>query len=130
MQLNDLRIFVIEDEALVAMNLEDMLMDLGCRVVGTAMQLQQAEKMLADGLDCDAAIIDVNLAGELIYPFAQRLHEGGIPLVFATGYGQEGLPVEWRVHPVLQKPYTDEQVGEALKRAISARVDSGHLQRS
>lgn len=118
MTLANIAVFVAEDEALVAMNLEDMLMDLGCHVAGSAMQVEEAERQFAAGLDCDAAILDVNLGGEMIFEFAGQLRARGIPIVFATGYGQEGLPEDWRSHPILQKPYTEEQVAEALVQAV------------
>lgn len=124
MQFADMRVFVVEDEALVAMNLEDMLRDLGCTVAGTAMQVEQAERMLSGGLACDVAILDVNLGGDMVYPLAGRLRREGVPIVFATGYGQEGLPEEWRDHAILQKPYTDDQVAEALMRAAGGNAET------
>ena len=125
MQFADMSVFVVEDEALVAINLEDMLMDLGCTVAGTAMRVEQAEQMLGGGLACDVAILDVNLGGDMVYPLAGRLREQGVPIVFATGYGQEGLPEEWRSHAILQKPYTGDQVAAALIRAIGGIAETG-----
>ncbi len=122
MKLANIAVFVAEDEALVAMNLEDMLMDLGCNVAGTAMQVEEAERLFAGGLECDVAILDVNLAGQMIFEFAGRLDARGIPIVFATGYGQEGLPADWRSHPILQKPYTEDQVAEVLGRAVGGKA--------
>ena len=124
MQFADIRVFVVEDEALVAMNLEDMLMDLGCAIAGTAMQVEEAERMLG-GLACDVAVLDVNLGGNMVFPLAERLRDRGIPIVFATGYGQEGLPEKWRGHAILQKPYTEEQVAEALMRAVGGNAEAG-----
>ena len=124
MEFAGLSVFVVEDEALLAMNLEDMLTDLGCTVAGTAMQVEQAERMFAEGLSCDAAILDVNLGGNMVYPLARRLCEKGIPIIFATGYGQEGLPQEWRSHAILPKPYSEDQVGEALMRALGGKAET------
>lgn len=121
MKLEGISVFVVEDEALVAMNLEDMLRDLGCSVLGPAMRLEQAERMLVEGLSCDAAILDVNLGGQTIFAFAEKLKARGIPLVFATGYGHEGLPQEWRGEHVLQKPYTAEEVATNLASAVGGR---------
>jgi len=120
-KLAGISVFVVEDEALVAMNLEDMLHDLGCSVLGPAMRLEQAEQMLGDGLACDAAILDVNLGGQTIFSFAEKLRTSDIPLVFATGYGQESLPEEWRGEHVLQKPYTAEDVAEKLASVLMRR---------
>lgn len=113
-----LTVFVVEDEALVALHLEDMLADLGCTVVGPAMRLDRAFEMVEKGLTADVAVLDVNVAGQPIFPLAEKLAERGMPLVFATGYGRSGLPPEWHSRPVLQKPYTMEDVAAGLARAI------------
>ena len=89
-ELADLKVFVVEDEALVALNLEDMLADLGCRDIVSAMRLDQALAQIDDGLDADVAILDVNLAGKPVFPVAERLAERGTPIVFATGSGRGG----------------------------------------
>lgn len=100
-----LSVFVVEDEALVALNLEDMLEELGCDVIGPAMKMDAALAMVEKGLAADVAILDVNIGGQPIYPLAKLLAARDMPIVFATGYGRAGLPEEWQEHPVLQKPY-------------------------
>lgn len=117
--LNNLRVFVVEDEALVAMNLEMILEDLGCQVVGPAMRFDKALAMLEEGVGADAAILDVNLAGRDVFPLADRLGELGIPLVFATGYDQIGFPEKWSSSPAIRKPYTPEDVEKALKQVLA-----------
>lgn len=117
-RLEGLRVFVIEDEALVAMNLEMILEDLGCRVVGPAMRLERAEEMVRDGVAADAAILDVNLGGRDVFSVAENLAEAGMPLVFATGYDRSGIPDTWSGRPILQKPYTPEDVATCLSRAL------------
>jgi two-component SAPR family response regulator len=114
-----LSVFVVEDEALVALNLEDMLAELGCSIVGPVMRLDRAEKMLEDGISADVAILDVNVAGQMVFPFARRLADKGMPLVFATGYGSAGLPDEFRHMTVLQKPYTLDDVALGLRSAMA-----------
>jgi two-component SAPR family response regulator len=116
-KLEGLNVFVVEDEALVALNLEDMLDDLGCTVIGTAMRLAKAREMIDEGVDADVAILDVNIAGEPVFPIAEQLVSRGIPIVFATGYGQAGLPTTWHDNPILQKPYTLEEVSCSLEKA-------------
>lgn len=113
-----LSVFVVEDEALVAMNLEDMLCELGCTIVGPAMHMESANKMLEEGLKADVAILDVNVGGQMIFPFARRLAEHGMPLVFATGYGRSGLPEDFHDMPILQKPYTLDDVEVGLRSAV------------
>ena len=115
--LAGLSVFVIEDESLVLVNLEDMLEELGCRLVGPAMRLDQAEAMLEQAAAADIAILDVNIGGRAVFPFAEKLAGRGVPLVFATGYGRDGLPPEWQDATVLGKPYTFDDVAGALVRA-------------
>jgi CheY-like chemotaxis protein len=114
-------VFVVEDEALVALNLEDMLVDLGFRIEASAMRLEQALDIVERGCAADVAILDVNLAGKPVFAVAERLAETGIPIVFATGYGRSGLPEQWQSSQVLQKPYTMEQIAGCLNAAIAAR---------
>jgi CheY-like chemotaxis protein len=109
-----LRLLVVEDEAMIAMAMEDMLTDLGCIVVDVAGSLAQALNRLdglADGLD--GAILDVNLGGgETVYPVADALAVRGVPFIFATGYGAGGLDQRYRHTQILAKP-----VGLAVLRA-------------
>jgi CheY-like chemotaxis protein len=117
--LNGVRVFVVEDESLVAMQLEDMLTDLGCEIVGMAMRLKRAQEMLAEPQPMDVAVLDVNLGGEKVYPVAELLRGRGTRIVFATGYGRGGVMPEWQSYPILQKPYTEKQVRETLSQAMA-----------
>jgi CheY-like chemotaxis protein len=108
-----LRILVVEDEMLVAMNIEDMLLDLGHEVAGLASRLGPA-LALARESRFDAAMLDVNLAGEPSFPIADLLIERGIPFLFATGYGRQGVDERYRGHPMLQKPFRSAELGAAL----------------
>ena len=117
--LEGLRVLVVEDETLVAMLLEDMLADHGCVVAATASRIPQALEHIADeGLGLQAAILDVNLAGQPSFPLAEALAAKGVPFVFATGYGAGGLPETWRDRPTLQKPFSHDEVGRMLKVAV------------
>ena len=98
------RVLVIEDEVLIGMLLEDMLTDLGYEIAGTASRLDEATG-LARTAQCDLAILDVNLNGHESYPVAQILIERGIPFMFATGYGERGMPAAFQNRPTLQKPF-------------------------
>ena len=99
---------------------EDMLLELGCEVAGTASRLQEALAM-AGNIECDAAILDVNINGEMIGPVAEILAARGKPFVFSTGYGKSGIAPELLDWPVLQKPYRPEDFAEALRRALERR---------
>lgn len=114
------RVFVLEDESLVLFNIEDILNELGCEVVGPAMRLDQADSMLEEAAGADLAILDVNIGGTPVFPFAEKLKARGTPLIFATGYGRGGLPEEWQSAPVLQKPYSQEDVAAAMRACAVA----------
>lgn len=111
------RILVVEDEPIVAISLQDMLGDLGYDVVGPAFRVAAA-LVLAEGEPIDAAILDVNMAGEDSYAVAYALKARGIPYLFATGYGRQGLEPGHDDVPVLQKPYRESQVDAALKELL------------
>lgn len=119
--LAGLNVLIVEDEALVALNLETMLEDLGCQVVGPVMRLDRLDDMISAPLRADAAILDVNIGGKEIFPLAQRLAALGVPLVFATGYGRAGLPEAWHGWPILQKPYSLEEIVRGLMQAMETR---------
>jgi CheY-like chemotaxis protein len=112
------RVLVVDDEALVAMLLEDMLLDLGHEVVGPALNLQEALE-LAGSEPLDAAILDLNLGqGKLSLPVAELLEERGVPFVFATGYGADA-PVGSVSHSgLLAKPFVTEDVRSTLERIL------------
>ena len=108
-----LRILVVEDEMLVAMNIEDMLLELGHEVAGLANRLGPALALATEGR-FDAAMLDVNLAGEPSFPVADLLAERGIPFLFATGYGRAGIEERFRDRPILQKPFRASELAAAL----------------
>ena len=111
------RVLVVEDESLVAMLLETILEDMGCMAVGPAATVDEGLRMAADEA-VDAALLDVNVAGRQVFPVAQALKDRGVPFVFSTGYGEGGLPDEWRGQPTLQKPFTEAAVRDALMSAM------------
>lgn len=115
--LSGVRVFVVEDEFAVLLLVEDMLTELGCELAGTASRMPEAVNM-ARTAAFDAAVLDVNINGELIDPVAEVLAARKVPMVFSTGYGRGGIDARWRDHPVLQKPYRLEELAVALKRAL------------
>jgi CheY-like chemotaxis protein len=118
--LNGKRALLIEDETLVAMLIEDMLADVGCEIAGVAARLSDAMAMAGDEtLKVDLAILDVNLAGESSFAVADILERRGVPFVFSTGYGPNGLPDAWKGRPVLQKPFTAAEVQTVLERVVA-----------
>ena len=119
--LKGLKVFVVEDESLVAMQLEDMLEDAGCELVGLAMRVKRALEMLDGDPAVDVAILDVNIGGDKVYPVAEWLRERKVPIVFATGYGRAGVDAEWQDCEILQKPYTAAEVGAMISAALAKR---------
>ena len=112
------RILVVEDESLVAMLLETILEDMGCTAVGPAATVDDGLALATDGERLDAALLDVNVGGRQVFPVAEALHRSGVPFVFSTGYGEGGLPDQWRGHPTIQKPFTEAAVRDALMKAM------------
>ena len=112
------RVLVIEDETLVAMLIEDLLDELGCTVVATFSRVSQAQDYLAKSADFDAAILDVNIAGEDVYAIASALNGNHIPFIFVTGYGPAGVREEWRARGVVQKPIQQNELAQLLDTAI------------
>jgi two-component sensor histidine kinase len=117
------RIMIVEDEALVALVLADQLAELGLSVVGPCTSVAEA-KAVADKGDFEAAILDVNLGGELVYPVADLLSSRGIPFIFVTGYGRESIDPRFTNAPVLEKP-----VELKLLEEIFGRVHDNTFQR-
>ena len=116
--LNGRRVLVVEDESLVAMLLETILEDMGCTPVGPASNIDDGAAMARDTTELDAALLDVNVAGRQVFPVAEALRARGVPFVFSTGYGEGGLPDEWRGNPTIQKPFTEAAVRDALMKAM------------
>jgi PAS domain S-box-containing protein len=106
------RVLLVEDEALVAMMMRDILLDLGLSVAGPFCTPADAIAAARDD-GVDAAILDVNIGGELIYPVADTLADRGVPFVFVTGYGAESIDGRFAHVPILQKPI-ERQVLEHL----------------
>ena len=111
--LQGLRVLVVEDEAAISLLLEDMLLDFGCEVIGPAARLAAALDTV-NREQVDLAILDVNVAGEPIYPVADALVQRSVPFVFSTGYGSAGIKDAYRDRPVLQKPFAQHDLKQKL----------------
>lgn len=113
-------VFLVEDETMIRMLVSDMLSDLGYVIAAEAGDLDQAIK-LAQSTKFDLAILDVNVNGKNISPVAEVVALRNLPLVFATGYGAEGLPEKYRDYPALQKPFKIETLQEAIEVALQRK---------
>ena len=115
------RVLVVEDESMIRMLLEGMLEDLGHSVAAEAGAIEEALK-LAKEAAFDVAVLDVNLNNRPITPVAEVLVERGLPFIFASGYGQRGVPEAYRNSPVLQKPFQVEALAKAIDAALANAV--------
>jgi two-component sensor histidine kinase/DNA-binding response OmpR family regulator len=107
------RILVVEDESLVAMMMEHTLVESGFRVVGPIHRLADAV-VAATEREMDAALLDVNLGGELVYPLADLLAGRGVPFAFLTGYAAEVIHPRFNGVPILQKPLARHALEKAF----------------
>jgi DNA-binding response OmpR family regulator len=116
--LKGARVLVVEDEMMAASMLELVLGDAGCVVVGPAASVADA-LALATGGPLDAAILDVNLGGEPVFPLADTLAGRRVPFLFVTGYGVTGVNGDrYGGVPVVQKPYDDVEMVEAVAQLL------------
>ncbi|SCX95281.1 MULTISPECIES: response regulator [unclassified Pseudomonas] len=111
------RVLVVEDEGAIALLIEEMLEEFGCEVVASVARLAAACE-IARSVQVDLAILDVNLAGEYVFPVADILRERQIPFLFSTGYGASGLPAEYAARSVLHKPFSESE----LQRKIAVTL--------
>lgn len=103
--LAGLRILVVEDDMMIALQVEEALQDFGCIVIGPVARLDVALQLATDEV-LDGAILDVTIRGGQVFPVAERLMSRGIPFTFASGYGDWALPTVFRNQPRLTKPFT------------------------
>ena len=116
--LSGKRVLVVEDEMLVAMQIEDMLSDLGCTSITVAATVEAALNLIAANV-FDLATLDVNLDGTRSSAVAEALKDHHIPLTFATGYGDHGFGEAFEDRPVLHKPYSFCQLKEVLRKLLA-----------
>ena len=116
--LEGLRVLVVEDEFLVATLIEDMLKSAGCVVSGPVPRLAEALDAVHSGT-FDAAVLDVNLAGDRIDPVADVLSRRNVPFVFVTGYGTGGLPAVHAERPRLCKPFKMADLLDTLSSVVA-----------
>jgi CheY-like chemotaxis protein len=114
------RILVVEDETIIGMMIQDTLEDFGYEVIGPAPRLPKALE-LAEREHFDVALLDVNVAGDLVYPVARKLTERKIPFVFLTGYGKSGIHPDFVARPVLTKPLDPAKLRGILFDLLASR---------
>ena len=116
--LRNKRILVIEDEALVAMDVAEILSEQGCEIMGPAATIENARAAIALN-NFDAALLDANLGGYPVDELAAALTRLNIPFAFLTGYGRESLPEAFRHAPLISKPYTESELLSTLAACLN-----------
>ncbi|HEX8373624.1 MAG TPA: response regulator [Geminicoccaceae bacterium] len=118
--LDRCRVLVVEDESLIAMDLDGFLRRAGCEVVGPVGRVEAATRWIADRPP-DLALLDVNLGGgETVFPLADALAALRVPFVFLTGYEPEALPERFRQRPIASKPYSAKRLLAMLAEAVGS----------
>jgi len=118
--LSGRRVLLVEDEAVIALDLAALLTELGADVVGPAHSVATALALLnAEKLDC--AVLDINLDGEAVYPVARLLKARHIPFAFVTAYYGEKVEPEFQDRPILQKPVDFQDLVHALLHTCAHR---------
>ena len=118
------QVLLVEDEAIIAMLMEDMLAEFSCDVLETVGELDAATAA-AMTTHFDMAFVDVNLGGNPAYPVADILRARGIPFAFVTGYGSAGGQAAYADVPVLQKPFRAQELEAIIERLRAQSVIKG-----
>ena len=114
-KLSGIRVLVVEDEAIIAFLIEELLKDFGCAVVGIAGSLRRGLTVVEDrSIAIDGAILDVSLGSEMSYPVASRLSDRGVPFLFCTAFGHTGVAPHFAHVPVLIKPFLPGDLEQLL----------------
>ena len=118
--LRDCRILVVEDEYLIAYDMQQGLQEAGAIVLGPVPSVEEALELLRGEPDVDGAVLDINLAGEKVFPVADALAARGIRFVFATGYDASAVPPAYRHITRYDKPVEAATIARALSTETGA----------
>jgi CheY-like chemotaxis protein len=115
----DARVMLVEDDFIVAFDMQSLLEDYGARVLGPATSVREARELI-DRQTPNAAVLDVNLNGEWVFPIAEILLERGVPFVFATAYADDDrlFPPSLRTAPRLAKPVVPDALIAHVERML------------
>jgi DNA-binding response OmpR family regulator len=122
LSLSALRVLVVEDEYLTAVDLCDELERAGAVVVGPYTRLEDALALLATMAPLDAAVLDVNLDGQPVFPLADALRRRTVPLIFTTGCERTAFPTAYTASRILEKPVRTSLVIDAVASEIRRDV--------
>ena len=108
---------LVEDEALIRMMLAEMVEDQGHLVISEAANIEAATS-LTEKQSFDLALLDINIAGLLVTPIVRILDRQGVPIIFVSGYSDQTIPAELRGRVLIEKPFSQETLLNAINRAI------------
>ena len=111
------KILVVEDSPVVAPFTADVLGELGYEVVGPAPNMAAARD-LVDGEEFDAAVMDIHIRGERVFPLCELLEQKRVPFALTSGYADWNMPDKWSDKPRLQKPYTMDEVRDLVSNLL------------
>lgn len=117
-RLADVRIMVVEDEVLIALDLVDMLQSEGAAIVAETDSVDEALKILSDSMTIDCVLLDFNLKGESAAPVARHLMSAGTPFLILTAYDASLLPDEFRACEIVQKPCDHARLIKSISRLV------------
>lgn len=118
--LRDRRVLIVEDEYMLAQDLCHEVQDAGAVVVGLAPSIGKALDLISEQPDIDAAVVDVNLGGEMAYPVADALIARRIPFVFTTGYEDGELQSRYPQVARCEKPLDFRILAKALGQSLNS----------
>jgi CheY-like chemotaxis protein len=112
--LNGRRVLLVEDDYFIAVDLKSWFEEGGAQVLGPVPSVNEALALIASTAEIDAAVLDINLQDELVYPVADALHARGVPFLFATGYDPAAVPPPHGAVALCQKPIDPQVVARTL----------------
>ena len=121
-RLPDYHVMIVEDDALIGLDLECLLQDEGVKVIGPVGSVRAALASLNCGRALHGALLDVNLGEENVFPVADALEDAGVPFVFLTGHSNEMVPSRHRGRPVVRKPYLASALLDVLCSALAKQT--------
>ena len=113
--LRGCRVLVVEDDFLIADDFSRRIMACGADIVGPAATLDAARQVLDQAGSVDVAVLDINLRGTLVFPFARHLEAMGIPFLFCTGYGEDPIAECFREVTRFEKPLSHQSFNEMVQ---------------
>lgn len=127
MPLSGCRIMIVEDEFLIADDVAAMLREAGAQVIGPAGSLPEGMRLAADTETIDAAVLNIDLGGVLVFPLADELGARGVKILFLTGYAESNIPDDYAAVPCCRKPTAPACVIDELKQLLAPlQPDSPH----